>query len=102
MKPKKHSLSWRKEPNKKGLNSIGQGPRGAILKVDGIDLARVYAKNIGWTYRYEGWYVVCRDLVTGYPVLNTCEKPSATLEEAKILCEANVREQLARHDESDE
>lgn len=51
-------MTWRKQPHSSGLASIGEGPRGAILKVDGEDVGFVNAlsRDIGLGLRWNGWY----------------------------------------------
>ena len=87
----KPRLSWRKQPNETGLAAVGQGPRGAILKVNGDDVANVYAHG-----RSGGWYYVARNNSGTIPLRNTCDKVVKDLEAAKAACEAYVRECLAK------
>ena len=96
-KSSKPRLTWRKQPNETGLRSIGQGPRGAILKVDGEDVGRVYAYGRGITGDpHRGWYWTARDNAGHIPLRNTAGKPVKDLEEAKAACKAYVLECLAK------
>jgi len=87
----------------KGWARITQSPRGAILKVNGFDVGRVYANSSGWN-EYNGWYwtAVYGSLASDdksippIPLTNTYKTPTNELEEAKKSCEAYVRGILAR------
>lgn len=92
---KKYRLTWSKQPNEQGLASVCQGPRGAILKLNGVVAGRVYANP----HQYKGWYWVARHNTTEevpweVPLKNTCDTPVKELEDAKKACEAYVREVL--------
>ena len=87
---KKARLTWRKQPNESGLARVGQGPRGAVLKVDGEDVGRVCANSVGFN-EYRGWYWTAVDNAGRVPLKNTCDKPVAALDDAKRQCEAYVR-----------
>lgn len=90
-------MTWRKEPNETGLAAIGQAPRGAILKVDGTDVARVYPKPIGGYGRreYRGWYWTAASSTLPIPWQNTSDRPVATIEAAKEAAAAYARSCLA-------
>jgi len=51
-------LTWRNEPDETGLRSVGQRPRGRIVKVDGVDVLSVSPSGGGWARDLEGWYFV--------------------------------------------
>lgn len=97
MAKKKYRLTWSRQPNEQGLASVCQGPRGAVLKVSGVRVGRVYANSVGF-HDYNGWYWVARHGGAGddptipeIPIKNTCETPTKELEVAKAECEAYVR-----------
>jgi hypothetical protein len=89
-------LTWRREPSMQGLARVTQGPRGAILKVNGEDVGRVYANRDYRTHRHNGWYWTARG--NGVALKNTCGTPVASIEEAKAACAAYVRECLKAHE----
>ena len=97
-KKKKFRLTWSRQPSSGGLASIGEGPRGAILKVNGVKVGSVYANGLGSHY-YKGWYWVANygNLASddkGIPVIplrNTCDTTINEIEDAKSACEAYVR-----------
>ena len=95
----KPRLTWSKQPNEQGLAQVGQGPCGAILKVNGVIVGRVYAHTSGF-HQYNGWYWTARHSQSDSPkcpeiqLKNTCETPLKELNDAKLACEAYVREQL--------
>src|SRR5262249_46784393 len=87
-------LFWNKEPNEQGLASIGQAPRGAFLKVNGVIVGRVYAYTVSLNVYDGGWWIA-RDNTLGIPLRNTCnDNRIPTLDEAKTACEAYVRQHL--------
>lgn len=88
-------MSWRKQPNETGLRAVGQGPRGAILKVDGEDVGRVYPRRRAGAWEYRGWYWTARSDRLGIALRNTAGDEVETIEEAKAQCAAYVREALA-------
>lgn len=90
---KKARITWRKEPSEKGLMAIGQGPRGAILKHEGEDIAHVYPFRVRFAV-YEGWYWTAHDRAGRVPLFNSHRFPVETLEKAKADCEAYVRKHL--------
>ena len=82
-------ITWRKQPNEKGLSRVCQSPRGAILRVDGRDVARVQAHRTDWQhYRGWTWYARCDEL--GVALLND-GRVHMTIEDAKAAAEAYVR-----------
>lgn len=87
-------LTWRKQPSEGGLRSIGQSPRGAILKMDGEDIGRVTANRVGWQ-RWMGWYWIAVSADGRVPLSNSCAKPAATIDDAKAECLAYVKRCLA-------
>jgi hypothetical protein len=97
-KQRKPRITWRKQPNEGGLRSIGQGPRGAILRVDGEDVGRVQADGRNITCDpFRGWFWYARSDDGRVPLKNTAgEKPVKDLEVAKAACEAYVRECLVK------
>lgn len=100
MSKARYRITWSKEPNEQGLSRVNQGPRGAILKVNGFLVARVQAHCVGY-HNYNGWYWVARydkgenNQTFEVPLKNTCAKPAKDLEVAKAECEAYVRGVLA-------
>ena len=91
---KRMRLTWRKQPHSAGLASIGEGPRGAILKVNGEDVGFVQATRVGWDFAWRGWNWYARG--EGVPPRNEASVRIATAEEAKAACEAYVRACLAK------
>jgi hypothetical protein len=90
-------LSWRKEPNERGLASIGQPPRGYELRFDGKQIAGVSPLFAGWSRDIKGWYYCARSDEYGVPLMNTCSgKPFATKDEAKAACDAYVRKHFKK------
>jgi hypothetical protein len=87
-------LTWRKQPNETGLMSVGQGPRGATLHIDGVMAGRVAPRSVGF-HRWRGWYWVAGWECPGVEYKNTCDSPVETIDEAKAQCAAYVRAELA-------
>ncbi len=81
-------LRWSTEPNETGLARVCQGPRGAILKVDGEEIGRASFSRV-----YDGWYW---NAYSG--IQRTIQRRYghgiSTLEAAKDECEAYVRSEL--------
>jgi len=97
MAKKKYRLTWSREPNEQGLASVSQGPRGAVLKVNGVRVGSVYANSVSF-HDYNGWYWVARHgggsddpTIPEIPLKNTCNTPTKELEDAKKAFEAYVR-----------
>lgn len=88
-------MTWRKQPSETGLARVCQGPRGAVLKVDGEDVGRVYARRVGGPGQYSGWYWVARSDRLAVPLMNTSDSLVASLDEAKAACADYVRKALA-------
>ena len=96
----KSRLTWRKEPSEKGLARIGQGPRGADLRVGTSAVAHVRAarRDLGGSY-YWYWYGSATEL--GIPHRNTASErrdwPNTDegFEAAKADCQAYVERCLA-------
>jgi hypothetical protein len=86
-------LTWRKEPSETGLARVTQSPRGAILKVEGVDVGHVYANRVAWQ-QFRGWYWVASG--PGIPLKNTCGSPVETIAIAKVQCTSYVRECLEK------
>lgn len=89
-------ITWRKQPNEKGLASVGQGPRGAILRVDGEDIGHVSASCKGLAFRWDGWYWVARS-DGKVPLKNTASESKyyKDIEDAKRDCKAYVMAMLS-------
>ena len=88
--------TWRKQPSEQGLMRIGQSPRGAILKVGGEDVGRVYARFISM-HNYSGWYWVARG--EGVPLRNSGSEDGGIYDEiddAKAACKAYVLKCLSK------
>lgn len=91
---KRKVARWRKQPSETGLRSIGQGPRGYELRLDGEELIHVSpigggALNgplLGWY-----WYGLGRNTYTE-------REPFKTKEEAKADADAFYKSQ-AKADE---
>ena len=95
-------LTWKKEPSLSGLASVGQGPRGKILSLDGAPIGWVYAARKGLCFEWDGWVWragndigmasvntgTMRARLRGYP------PRYSALESAQEACEKYVREQL--------
>ncbi len=84
-------LTWSKQPSEQGLARVCQGPRGAILKLDGERVGYVYAT------RPSGWYWVAINDTLGVTLFNSCASGralTADLDTAKAECEDYVRKCL--------
>ena len=91
-------LTWSKQPSERGLASVCQAPRGANLKVNGIEIGAVRPKLVDWR-TWDGWYWYARipsSLVGGDEGVyhNSSDNPDETIEQAKVACETWVREWL--------
>lgn len=84
-------LTWRKQARETGLRAVGSGPRGAVLKVNGEDIGRVYARRID-VGRYSRWWWAAYG--KDFPRHVDPDVTYETLEEAKAACEAHVRKVL--------
>ena len=97
-KPKIPRLTWRKQPNERGLSAVAQGPRGYDLRVAGEDeiVGRVRPRCVGF-HQYQGWYWYARHDSLGVPLQNTAAQGlyMKTPGEAQADCEAYVRGALA-------
>lgn len=91
-------VTWRKQPYSSGLASMGEGPRGAILKVDGRDVGHVCANRLGMKYEWRGWYWCAWG--EGIPIKNTAADHVFydDLEVAKSACKAYVVKCLSGRD----
>lgn len=91
-------MTWRKQPDERGLEAVGQSPRGAILKVDGEDIGRVYANRKGFAQEWDGWYWVARSVDDKVPLKNTAVdgKFFEDIEDAKRDCKDYVLSMLSR------
>lgn len=86
-------LTWKHEPNEKGLARVGQGPRGYDLnfgehkRIASVDMVRQGSKFV-----YKGWYWSCAsDDALGITHHNTASNPVETMDEAKEQAEAYIR-----------
>jgi len=86
----KRKLRWKKQPKETGLRAVCAGP----VSHDLHDGETVYAtvSCLRKNYSVTGWYfyTMTRDL----PRMNTCDKPKATIEEAKAECLEYVKKHL--------
>jgi hypothetical protein len=94
---RKHRLTWKRQPNEKGLARVCQGERGWILSVDGKAVCRVAVAYKGWSKDKLGYYWYGSSESLGIAHRNTCNSPVPTAEEAKAECERYVRECLESH-----
>ena len=95
-------VTWRKQPHEPGLASIGEGPRGAILRVDGEDVGHVYARRLGMAFEWKDWYWTARG--EGVDPRNSSAEGRYydDIEAAKADCRAYIMERLsARHGRKD-
>jgi len=95
-------LSWRKQPNEKGLRAIGQSPRGFEMRYAGETIASVYPHPKGWgAYDYEGWGFSARADEYGVPHINSGleKKFFKTAEEAKKAADAYVRKHFKKENQ---
>jgi hypothetical protein len=81
-------LTWRKEPSEGGLRSVGQGPRGHVLSLDGERIGAVTAHRLGWAHEWRGWDWYCR--VDGVRYAGKSDDPDA----ARDACDAAARKAL--------
>jgi hypothetical protein len=86
-------LTWRKQPSESGLASTCQSPRGLVCKVDGEDVARVYAHPVGY-HKYNGWFWVAVGDTHKIPLHNSCKTPVQDMLEAKRQATEYVRRYL--------
>jgi hypothetical protein len=84
-------LTWSKEPNESGLAKVCQLPRGAILKLNGKQIATVHAYTEGFSRELRGWYWYGGDEAIGVPRKNTASAPLKELADAKAQAEIYVR-----------
>ena len=71
---------WRKQPSEGGLRSIGQGPRGYELRLDGEELIHVSAAGgnaTGGPLRGWYWYGFGVNTYTTKPLFKTAEDAKA-------------------------
>lgn len=93
-------MTWRKQPNERGLASVGQVPRGKILKRDGEDIAHVYPSMEGWSrHTVKGWYFVARSDRQGIPLMNSSTEPAESMGMAMEQCRAYVDKCLAEKED---
>jgi hypothetical protein len=85
-------LTWKRQASETGLRCVAQGPRGAILSIDGTHAGTVSPRSTGF-HEWSGWYWVA-GWKSEVPHKNTSGRPVATLDEAKRDCEAYVRASL--------
>ena len=86
-------ITRRRQPSERGLASVCQAPRGAVLKVDGEDVGRVCAYAVGFG-KFVGWYWWAASKRYKVALRNTAANDApryATVEEAKASCEEYVR-----------
>ena len=88
-------ITVKKQPNEKGLRSVGLFARGFIVSVAGIPVGTVASKDRDGT----AWYWYARlDVGEGpdptliVPFRNTFHKPVRTKEEARDACCAYIKE----------
>jgi hypothetical protein len=87
----KKRLTWKREPDERGLAAVAQRPRGFVLSYGGVEVAYVYP-SMNWR-DIVGWYYVA-GYVDGVPHRNTCRELVATPDEAKAACIDYVRAHL--------
>lgn len=91
-------LSWRREPRETGLAGVCQGPRGAILKVDGKDVGRVYSTSVGSRLE-DGWFLAVRS-ENCIPLRNTCKAPVKTIDDGQDRLRG-LRAEVPRRDDQE-
>lgn len=88
-------LTWRKQPNEKGLAAVCQTPRGYELRHAGVRLGSVSpSTEMGRRYDIKGWYGCGAWDEWGVPRINTCHTLSETMEEAKRVLMAHFRKYI--------
>lgn len=93
-KVRKPRLTWSRQPDEKGLARVCQSERGRVLKVNGVEVASVYAIHRRYHER-SGYYWVARG--EGIELANTFGvREFAKIEEAAADCENYVRAELAK------
>jgi hypothetical protein len=70
-------ITFKARPRSGGLASVGEGPRGWDIRLDGKEVGSVYAAGGGaFTGPMKGWYFVFGlDEKLGIPYINNCNKP---------------------------
>lgn len=83
------------QPRKTGLASVGAGPQGYDIKVNGRRVGSVspLGGHLGTPVR--GWYFVASDEKLGIPYRNTCGEVGVPLEDVKKSAVAYVKQCLA-------
>ena len=71
---------WKMNPRVTGLARVTAGPRGSKLYDNGKEVASISALGGGFRGPVTGWYWVCG---YGDALINTCNSPVATAEQAK-------------------
>lgn len=90
-------LSWRKQPDERGLASIGQSPRGLELRYGNENIADVLPVTKGNRWNVVAWYFCASADEFGVPHRNTYgAKHYKTKELAKAACDAYVKEHFVR------
>jgi hypothetical protein len=91
---KKPRITWRRQPRERGLRGVAQGERGYELRYGEEHLGGAYPRYVGWGQEKVGYYCHGRWDAMGVPLLNTCEHPVPTIEEAKAQLSAHFAEYL--------
>lgn len=87
-------ITFKKNPQETGLRSVGAGPRGYRINLDGKDVGSVSALGgSAFNGPMRGWfYVVSGD---GFAYRNTCNEVGRSLDEAKAAAKACIIAQVA-------
>lgn len=87
-------ITFKQNPRETGLRSVGAGPRGYRINLDGKDVGSVGALGGGaFNGPMRGWfYVVSGD---DFTYRNTCGEIGRSLDEAKAAAKAYIVEQVA-------
>lgn len=78
-----------------GLRSIGAGPRGWDIRVDGKHVGSVSALGGGMHGPVRGWYFAANEPKLGIPYRNTCGEIGVPVEDVKKAAVAYVKQCLA-------
>ena len=89
-------LTWKKQARETGLRSIGSGPRGYDLNLDGEQIAAVRANGGNWTQLQSGWYWHGGNDKTGRRNTYSEKLLFPTIDAAKESCRAWINSQLRK------
>lgn len=82
-------------PRETGLRSVGAGPRGYDVKVNGRRVGSVSSLGGHLGTPVRGWYFAVGDEKLGIPYRNTCGEVGVPLEDVKKAAVAYVKQCIA-------